>query len=324
CMFHGSDSRPPFLDGQTMAADRGVSIDQCVAFAAQRRANIALLSRYAHIMVDSPLAAHFHVSRCVNVLAIGIPFAQRAVDDAPLTQRSATRILHSPSHPETKGTPLVRRAIESLRARGHDIDYVEITGQPHDVVMRELRSCDLVVDQAYSDTPMAGFATEAAGFGRAVVVGTLGVEQFERWIRPDDLPPTRCVVPERIEDAIAELLDDPVSRDALGARARTFVTSHRDPAVVAARFIRLFTGDVPDEWWFDPADVTYTGGCGSPAVIRRTIRAVVEQRGPAALQLEDKPSLRDAIIRFGYDEGPVPTSTAPVHHTDAVSAPFPS
>jgi hypothetical protein len=182
---------------------------------------------------------------------------------------------------------------------------VEVIGRPHAEVLAEIARCDLVVDSAYCDVPMSGFATEAAALGRPAVVGGPSGEAFRETIAPEDMPPVLYCRPEEIEDAIDRLVTDAGLRHELGERAREFVRLNRDPLVVARRFARVLEGDVPAAWLYDPAGLRHVGGFGSPAVLRRTVRALVSAHGTSALWLDDKPELRRLVVEFGFgDDAP--------------------
>lgn len=303
-VFHGSDSRPPYLDGSLMAADRGRTVQDCIALAAKTKRRVAVIDRYADWVIDHPLTAHFHERPCVEWLALGIPGAQNGSRRTEPFRRVAStsrsvRILHSPSHPEAKGTVRIRRAIEVLRSKGHAIDFVEIVGRPNAEVLDALTSCDFVVDQLYSDTPMAGFAAEAARFGKPAVVGGYGGEELHRSVPEWAVPPSLYCDPEEIEDAIERLVVDERYRSELGARAREFVQEQWAPRVVAERYLRLISGDVPAEWIFDPSRIRYVGGCCFPAErLHALVREVVALGGREALQLADKPELETLLVEF--------------------------
>jgi len=62
-------------------------------------------------------------------------------------------ILHAPSSPLIKGTPLVRAAIKNLRTEGYRFKYVELLNTPHSQMLRELRSAHIVLNQFYAFLP---------------------------------------------------------------------------------------------------------------------------------------------------------------------------
>lgn len=59
--------------------------------------------------------------------------------------------MHSPSDPGAKGTPLIREAVEKLKASGVDVTFVELVGVPNSKVIEEIKKADLVIDQMYAD-----------------------------------------------------------------------------------------------------------------------------------------------------------------------------
>jgi hypothetical protein len=299
-VFHGSDSRPPYLDGQSLARDRNPGIDAVQQLVVERRARVQFCDAVADAVIDNPFAAHFHNRACVNWHAVGIPFVRvPQTPPPPPAPGTLVRVLHSPSHPETKGTPHIRAVIAALQSRGVPIDYVEISGRPNAEVLQEIERADLVVDQAYSDVPMAGLATEAAAFGRPSVVGSLAVTQFADFIAAEDLPPVASCHPDDLESTIERLVQDRSARERLGREAHAFVLRHRAAHVVASRMVRVLQNDIPPSWLFDPRSVRYGGGCGDPSTIRRTIAALVERHGVAALGLDDRPAVRDAVLEEG-------------------------
>jgi hypothetical protein len=208
-------------------------------------------------------------------------------------------VLHSPSHPALKGTAELRAAVQRLRARGVPVELVTIEGRPNAEVLQALRDCHLVVDQLYSDTPMAAFATEAASLGRAVIVGGCAAERAPSQVGPLPLPPTVYVRPQDIESTLEALVVDAARRDALGAAGARFVADQWSPAAIGARLLRVLQGDIPAEWWCDPSEVDHVTGCGLPeAIARERVAAVIAAGGPSALQLDDKPALRRAFMDF--------------------------
>jgi len=298
-VYHGSDSRPPYLDGQALATALNVSVEQCAERTAKRKKDLEMLDALADEVIDNPFSALLHSRSLVNWHIIGIP-SNLSASDAPIDSpaNARVRILHGPSHAESKGTPLIREAIARLIEKGREIDYVEVIGQPHASVVAELKRCDLVIDQAYADVPMAGFSTEAATFGKPSIVGGLGGDFFHASIPDDAYPPVMFAHPDDFENAIDKLVSDRALRIQLGEAARKFIIEYREPAVVAARMIRVLKGDVPNAWRFDPSAAGYVGGFGPPHLLRPMINEMVRRFGSSVLQLDDKPALRDRVIDF--------------------------
>ena len=174
-----------------------------------------------------------------------------------------------------------------------------IEGMPYELVLRELSACDFVVDQLYSDTPLAVFATEAAFAGKPAVVGGYFAREVASYLQPQDRPPSLFVMPAHIEAAIERLIIDRAFRLELGAKARRFVTTHWTAKAVAERYLKLLSDDIPENWWFDPGHVRYVRGCGMPqAHASRLVRELIERFGVSSLQVADKQELEQAFIRL--------------------------
>ena len=62
-------------------------------------------------------------------------------------------IVHAPSSPIIKGTPLVRAAIAKLREEGYDFEYVELTGMSNSTVLSEMARAHIVMGHFYSSSP---------------------------------------------------------------------------------------------------------------------------------------------------------------------------
>lgn len=299
CQFHGSDARPPWMDGAVSTP--GVSARDVIALTAERKRHVERIGRHATWVVDNPTHGLFHERPFVNWLRLGITTKPRSVPaevPAALPAKGRTiRVLHTPSHPIAKGTDEIRAAVARLRAKGLDLELVEITGKPNDVVMAELARCDFCVDQVYADYGMPGFATEAAWMGKAVVIGGYARELWARYLPRDAIPPTHYCAPDEIEQGIEKLAVDHEFRGDLARRARRFVETHWSARAIAEKYVRIARGDVPAEWLVDPREIRYWhGACLPESRARELIGGVVGEGGVPALQLADKPELERWIL----------------------------
>jgi hypothetical protein len=300
-MAHGSELRPPYLDGIHQDASGGSSLSATGYREAAGRhlRRLRRVERHADYVIGAPYTSQFCRRRLINMFALGVPAP--STEDIPREpmRTGAVRIVHAPSNAAVKGTDRIRSAIESLRRRGHVIDYVELQGRLHEEVLRELADCDLVVDQIYSDTPMAGLAIEAAAFGKPTVVGGYELEALRKHVPDGMFPPSFICHPDGVESALDRLIRDGEYRARLGEDARRFVTTAWCPAQVARRYLTLMEGKVPESWWFDPLEVCYVRGGGqSEERTRANVQAVVEAHGVAALALGHRPDVERALLEF--------------------------
>lgn len=310
-MAHGSESRPPYLDGSYQSSDGLVQPSTVYLAEATRKLSkkILFIEKNVECIVGAAFSySQFGRKKFINTLAVGVPCKAPLADSTDALKIAGpvgdgvsrtVRILHSPSHPAVKGSSRIVSAVESLRKRGVLIDLVLIKGRPNHEVIEEIKRCDFVVDQLYSDTTMAGFATEAAWYGKPALVAGYGLNDFTSCNPPHLVAPAKICHPDDIEEVLEEFVIDVESRLDLGRRAHLHVKKNWTPQKVAERYLRLLEGDAPEEWWMDPTTVTYFLGCGQDRNITRTnVRALVTQFGVASLGLAHRPSLEKAVLQF--------------------------
>jgi glycosyltransferase involved in cell wall biosynthesis len=309
-VFHGSDIRPPYIDGALFSEPvNNISVLKCIEITKQQKKCIQNIEKYANIVISHPLMGHFHERQFVQWLVIGIPYIyvnrnntiERKKDSSNCANIHVS-IVHSPSNPEAKGTFFIREAIKNLQLKGYYIDYIEITNKPNHIVLENLQNCDFVVDQIYSDTPLAGFATEAAFYGKPAIVGGYFTEQ-DLSLEAKNVPPSHHCHPEEIEQAIEKLIVDRDYRLELGQKAKTFVETQWNYKKVAERYLKLIEDDIPQHWLYNPQNINYLYGCClTQSKIKNILKSMIEKRGKESLQLQDKPKLEQMFIEFAYSD----------------------
>lgn len=304
---NGSEARAPYVDGHFLCASPTTLVE---ATRAKRRL-LARIERWADVVIGAPLSSSTLMARpFVNYFSIGMPRPSVEDDSTPahrVSDKGRVRILHAPSRNAIKGTARIREAVQGLIDAGLPIDLEELSDVSHDEVLDRLAAADIVVDQAFSDTPMATLAAEAAGLGRPAVVGGYGWDELRRWVSAEDWPPTAVCPPDDLRGTIEQLVTDPDYREQLGAKARRFVEDQWSEVAVGARLLRVLNRDVPPDWWVDPMAITYTNGGGiSAADARRLVRTVVAKGGIEALCLEHNPRLAEAFASFAESDGVEP------------------
>jgi hypothetical protein len=304
-VFHGSESRPVYLNGYVISDTKTKTILTGIILARVQKIIISVIDRFADYSINIPPQAHFHARSFVSWLCIGVPHdivTRETYSDYTLNNNSSektVRILHAPSKPEPKGTDVIRRIIQSLKNKGFRIDYVEIMGKPNAEVLKELQRCDFVIDEIYSDTPMAVFATEAAFAGKPAVVGSYYADEIKKDLASESVPPSAFCHPDRIEETVENMIRDAEWRTSLGKRAQEFVFTHWTAIKVAEHYLMLIAGDFPKEWLYDPKNIHYIHGCGLPEEKARAIvKRFIEIGGKSSLCVSDKPDLEEQLIKF--------------------------
>lgn len=299
-VFNGSDSRPVYANGYVIQNHRKLTILVGIVLARVQKVIISIVDRWADFIINIPPQAYFHTRPIANGYIIGFPFEKEDVV-APRIEREAgvVRILHAPSKPGPKGTAIFRQVIEVLKRKGHRIEWIEIIGRPNHEVIQEIQNCDFVVDELYSDMPLALFAVEAAYFGKPAVVGGYYSREVPKILAPEDVPPSLFCLPEDIEASIEKMIVDREFRVSLGNRAKEFVRSRWAPKEVARRVLDLVRGEHPKHWMYNPREIRYLEGCGHSAEqARKTASEFLRMGGASVLCLDDKAELRDLFVSF--------------------------
>jgi hypothetical protein len=265
-VFCGSDARPPYLNGFWLEPDEGEADLEAIRAATERTsARVRRAERHSDYVVNHPATAQFHRAPYVDWTVMGMPGPPADTvrsKDAIQGPEGIVRLLHAPSDPRRKGTVEIRRAVEQLRQAGHQIDYAEVTGQPHAVIQELLSSSDIVVDELYSDALLAGLALEAARHGKPALVFGYAGDLVRSLAGRVGAPSRHYAAPDQLSAQLHRLVTDAPARRDLGAQLRAFVEVAWAPSSIAERYERLIAGD-PDPTWFDAPDAYgYVHGWG--------------------------------------------------------------
>lgn len=312
-LSHGSEARPPYIDGSYLSKEGDLSsISEIFSLVLRNKKILTKHLRYADLVIGAPYStSQFANNTFINYLNIGIPITYNYSNNnnsTPLKSEfksieKTIRILHSPSNPVSKGTSQITKAIENLKSKGYLIDFILIHNRPFHEVLSEIQQCDFVVDQIFSDTPMAGFATEAAWFGKPAVVGGYGLDKLKKFLPDDMWPPSKICHPDFIEEAIEDLLMSKDNREKLGKEAQAFVRDKWNSVEVAKKYLCLIKGEMPMDWIINPIDIEYLEGVGqSVSRTKLTIQQLTSAYGVEALQLSHRPKLEALFMKFANEQ----------------------
>jgi hypothetical protein len=132
-------------------------------------------------------------------------------------------IVHAPSSPVIKGTPLVRAAIAQLRVEGYDFEYVELTGMPNALVMSELARAHIVLGHFYSSAPGV-IGVEAMASACALVISA--DEHVELMLPPGSNDAWLVTKHWQVYDNIKLLLDEPERIEPLARYGQQWTKDH--------------------------------------------------------------------------------------------------
>jgi hypothetical protein len=176
------------------------------------------------------------------------------------------------------------------------LDYTELHGVSNDEVISKLIESDIAIDQLYSDTRLAGFGTEAASRGVAVLAGSYGVSELNECVQEAFLPPALVVHPRDIEDTFRQLVEDRDFRDRTANDCQTFISSNWSAKKVSERFLLVVNGMFPQDWYFDPLKVSYVhGACLEESELISIWNSGTARFGPEFLNIPHRPDLYEKM-----------------------------
>ncbi|GIV33634.1 MAG: hypothetical protein KatS3mg031_1169 [Chitinophagales bacterium] len=303
-VFNGSDARPPYIDGsahkRALRLRKPLQMLFLLLQTMRIKTRVFLIEHLAHRVIIWPGGAQFLTRRAISGITIGVPLCIKPITGHPPPPAGdKITILHAPSNPVEKGTDRIREVISKLKQR-YSIAFVEIRNMPNEQVLQEITKCDFIIDQLYSDTPMAGFATEAAFFGKPAVVGGYYARHLRLIHAEEDIAPSLFVHPDELESAIEKMVTDAAFRNELGQRAQHFVRTRWHYTEVARKYAVIIEGEaIPDSWWFDPRRIQYVHGWGCPeTAIGIMVSRMVKNFGAWSLFLNDKPQQKAALLQL--------------------------
>lgn len=299
--FVGSDSRPVYLNGAIDFNNR----KQYLKINNQIYNRVNCVERYASFCIDNPAQFHYHKKPYVIFQKFGIPISSNYMvsRNRIINENDGIVILHAPSKSVSKGTDIVRKIVEDVKARGYKINYIELAQVAHSKVMDMLNDADILFDEIYSDTPLGGLGAEAALYNVPVLIGGY---YYDKWkddtrIRED----ISCYCnPSKLEENLIRLIEDEKYRKYLGAKANEFVKEEWNVSDVSKRLLMLFDGKVKEDWIFDPYKADYNMGYGmSKSQLKKRINSFCGNNNDMSLLLlNDKPEIVKRMYEFCISE----------------------
>jgi len=145
------------------------------------------------------------------------------------------RIGHAPTHRGAKGTDLIIKAVENLKEKGFNFEFVLVEGLSNADAKEKYKTIDVLVDQLFAGW-YGGLALEVMALGKPVIV----------YIREEDLKfipegmkadlPFFKTTPDDIELTIKYVLELPRKKLVeIAKKSRDFVERWHDPLKIAER-----------------------------------------------------------------------------------------
>ena len=245
-IFLGSDIRSPATTME-MARSRGDEVEADYYFLsrpsalspryeASLRRRCSVSEKYADHIFSSSVDQASYFTRPTRPFVYFHPESCFSKMCSKYAGQYRTRIVHAPSSPLTKGTPLVRAAIARLKIEGYQFEYIELMGVSNRAVLHELSSAHIVLNEFYAHLPGV-FGVEALASFCALMTSA------DETIEPD-LPAGSnsawfVTKSYQVYDNLKILLDSPCLQAAYASAGYEWASLYAAQSVSGARFLSI-------------------------------------------------------------------------------------
>lgn len=306
-LAHGSEARPPFLDGfYSRPKNLSYSDYKDIYRRAKRMKNsIDRIEKYSTHVLGNPLSSSYYLKKpFINAFKIGtISKVPSEVDSrTENNMKHQVRIVHAPSNREAKGTELIVKCIKRLQQADKNIQLVLLENLPNSEILNHLSQCDFVIDQLYSDTPLSGIAIEAAMFRKPTLVAGYAATHLEEVIDTASFPPSLYCHPNELEPSLLKLINDANLRKEIGDNAYEHLKNHSNARAVASRYKMIIESGIPSDWFYDPARISYHYGAGqSQQRTKEIVQGLILNFSIRGLFLDDKKEIQMSLAKMIED-----------------------
>ncbi|WLR50582.1 glycosyltransferase [Bacillus tianshenii] len=146
-------------------------------------------------------------------------------------------VVHAPSLKAFKGTSFLQKAVENLKKKGLEFEYLEITNKPNEEALQLYSKADIIVDQLCAGSHGI-FACEAMALGKPVICYILPelINTYNKGF------PIINANPDTIELILEEWILKHEERYKLGVKSREYVERVHDAKIVANKLIDIYIG----------------------------------------------------------------------------------
>lgn len=246
CYFTGSEIRSqPLLNelGRKLGRDVLTTYEPLVspgiateAADRHRRDLVIAAERHAHLIFNAPVEQVSYFERATEPSPYFFP--DELIGRRPEKWRDLSRpvVVHAPTSPVIKGTPLVRAAVRALQEEGYDFEYIELADRPNSEVLDVLRRAHVVLGHFYQFIPgIVGLEAMAAN----CVLLTSADRTIETSLPPGANDAWVVTPAWRIRDNLKAILSRPEDMQNQADRGTAWVAQHCSRSVDRERLLRL-------------------------------------------------------------------------------------
>ncbi|HEY9188661.1 MAG TPA: hypothetical protein VIR55_12255 [Ignavibacteria bacterium] len=304
-IFFGSDARPDYIDGLIINKEFSTNdlkkitniIDNNIK---KKKKLIKKIEKLADFIFCYPTISHFFTKKCINWYLIGFP--QIIPNKINLINYNYTTpiLSHIPSSPFTKGTKEIRILIEKFKEK-QNIIYKEYNNLNSQTLFEIILSSNIIIDQLYSDVPIAGLSLECIRLKKNVVIFGYAQDIWKDY--SDRIPIFIYTTPDEFEVVLNKLINNDVLLKEKLLKTNYFFEKHWSTKKVAKKYFDILNNEQFLDISFDPKNTKYIYGCGiSKDKLKYFLKNIIEIKGLSILGLSDKPELEKKFIEFAYSD----------------------
>ncbi|MBD3842865.1 MAG: glycosyltransferase family 4 protein [Campylobacterales bacterium] len=159
----------------------------------------------------------------------------------PNPETKIPTIVHAPTNKNIKGTVHIEKAIESLRNKKLNFEYIRIESMNNSDALKAYSQSDIIVDELLLGS-YGILACEGMALGKPVVTY---IQDSLISTYPDGFPIVNAN-PDTIESVLEELILSPQKRHDIGKQGRKYVENIHDIKVVAKRLEKIYLEKLPN------------------------------------------------------------------------------
>lgn len=112
-----------------------------------------VINKYSNLIFTSPFDQKSYLRKDSKTITPFLPAEQFSNDMGKFFEPEKLIVVHAPSSPVIKGTPLVRSAVKRLKQEGFEFEYVELQDVANSEVIDHLRRAHVVLNEFYAFVP---------------------------------------------------------------------------------------------------------------------------------------------------------------------------
>ena len=299
--FHGSDSRPPYLNKVYKAvSEDNNSYAYMRLKTKQIYSNIKKIEKHVDLIICPISHSQFFEKKIIDPIFIGKPFSLKkniGCTKSNFPDKTGIKILHAPSKKDIKGSPKIAATIKKLNSIGIEINYLELTGVEHNDVLNAIKESDLIIDQLYSDILIPSITKEAGYLGKPVLLAGYFMDIYKHPVFSNHIPPLYHCEPENIEEKLTSILYNLNDLKKQGLFMQKYFSEHFNALLVAKRLISLTDKGIFESLALCPTDFNYIYGCGyNKREVLHVIKNYIIHNGIDSLYLNHNLTIKDKIV----------------------------